>query len=129
MLQSVLNDFSTALQHIFLQKQFLCRLVANRSQRVCSEQECFWVFYVKTSSREKCKYFGHVTRHNGLETTMMQGIVAGKSRGTPRKKWEKDITDTFGTMAAASRVAVDRHEFAETSGHRINSFGESSRHV
>ena len=34
----------------------------------------------------------------------MQGMVAGKrSRGKPR--WEKGITDTFGTMAAASRVA------------------------
>ena len=36
----------------------------------------------------------------------MQGIVAGeRSRGKPRQRWEKDTTDTFGTMAAASRVA------------------------
>ena len=61
---------------------------------------------------KKLKYFGHVTRHNGLEKTIMQGIVAGKSsRGKPRHRWEKDITDTFGTMAAASRVAEDRHQF------------------
>ena len=32
--------------------------------------------------RQKLKYFGHVTRHNGLEKTIMQGMVAGKrSRG------------------------------------------------
>ena len=42
----------------------------------------------------------------------MQGMVARKrSRGKPRQRWEKDITDTFGTMAAASRVAGDRHQF------------------
>ncbi len=42
----------------------------------------------------------------------MQGMVAGKrSRGKPRQRWEKDITDTFGTMAAASRVVEDRHQF------------------
>ena len=61
--------------------------------------------------RQRLKYFGHVTRHNGLETTIMQGMVAGKrSRGKPRQRWENDITDTFGTMATASRVAEDRHQ-------------------
>ena len=59
--------------------------------------------------RPKLKYFGHVTRHNGLEKTIMQGMVAGKrSRGKPRQRWEKYIKDTFGTMTAASRVAEDR---------------------
>ena len=42
----------------------------------------------------------------------MQDVVAGKrSRGKQRQRWEKDTTDTFGTMAAASRVAEDRHQF------------------
>ena len=46
----------------------------------------------------------------------MQGIVAGRrSRGKPRQRWEKFITyfigPTFGTMAAASRVAEGRHQF------------------
>ena len=36
----------------------------------------------------------------------MQGMLAGKRNGEkPRQRWEKDITDMFGTMAAASRVA------------------------
>ena len=61
---------------------------------------------------QKLKYFGQVTRHGGLEKTIMQGMVAGKrSRGKPIQRWEKDITYTFGTMAAASRVAEDRHQF------------------
>ena len=38
--------------------------------------------------------------------------VAGKSsRGKPRQRWEKYITDAFGTTAAASRVAEDMHQF------------------
>ena len=62
--------------------------------------------------RQKLKYFGHVTRHSGLEKTIMQGMVAGKrSLGKPRQRWEKDITYTFGTMTAASRVAEDRQQF------------------
>ena len=44
--------------------------------------------------REQRKYFGHVTRHDGLEKTIMQGMVAGKrSRGKPRQRRETDITD------------------------------------
>ena len=42
----------------------------------------------------------------------MQGMVARKrSRGKPRQRWEKYITDTFGMVAAASKVAEDRHQF------------------
>ena len=62
--------------------------------------------------RQKLKYFGHVTRHDDLEKTIMQGMVAGKrSRGKPRHRWEKYITDLFDTMEAASRVGEDRHQF------------------
>ena len=62
--------------------------------------------------RQKLKYFGHITHHNRLEKTIMQGMVAGKrSRGKPRQRWEKDITVMFGMMAAASRVAEDKHQF------------------
>ena len=39
----------------------------------------------------------------------MEGNVAGKrNRGKSIQRWEKDITDKFGTMAAASRVAEDK---------------------
>ena len=45
--------------------------------------------------RQKLKYFGHVTRHNGLEKTIMQGMVAGKrSRG----KHDKDGRNTSKTF-------------------------------
>ena len=69
-----------------------------------------WVYnFVR---RQKLKHCGHVTRHNGLEKRIMRGMVAGKrSQGKPRQIWEKDITDTFGTLTAACRVAEDRHQF------------------
>ncbi len=57
--------------------------------------------------RQQLKYFGHVTRHDGLEKIIMQGMVAVKiNRGKPRQRWEKDITDTCRTMAAASSGGV-----------------------
>ena len=53
-----------------------------------------------------------------LEKTIMQGMVAGeRSRGKPRQRWEKYITCTFGTMAAAEWRRTDI-DFAETSGQR-----------
>ena len=59
--------------------------------------------------RQKRKYFGHVTRHDGLQKTIMQAMGTGKrNRGNPRQKWDKDITDIFGTMTTVSRVAEDR---------------------
>ena len=40
----------------------------------------------------------------------MQGMVAGKrSSGKPIQRWEKYITDMFGTMTAAGRVAENMH--------------------
>ena len=36
-----------------------------------------WIAH-RTNCSIKLKYFGHVTRHNGLEKTIMKGMVAGK---------------------------------------------------
>ena len=70
------------------------------------------ITHVLEVRHQQLKYFGHVTRHNGLEKTITQLMVAGKrSRRKPRQRWDKDIADTFGMMAAASRVAEDRHHF------------------
>ena len=73
--------------------------------------------------RQQLKYFGHVTRHDGLEKTLMQGMVAGKtSRGKPRRRWEKYITDNmFGTNLGWQQHAEWRRtgiHFAETCGQR-----------
>ena len=52
----------------------------------------------------------------------MEGNVAGKrNRGKPIQRWEKDITDKFGTMAAASRVAEDKRHLGSDVLQRIRS--------
>ena len=65
--------------------------------------------------RQKLKYchFGHVTRHNhGLENTKNATNCSRETKQSKFKtKRKKDITDTFGTMAIARRVAEDRHRF------------------
>ena len=62
--------------------------------------------------RQKLKYFGHATRHNGIEKAIMQGMISGKrSRGKPRQIWEKYITDTCGTAGVVSRLVEDRLQF------------------
>ena len=64
--------------------------------------------------RLKRKCFGYVTRHSGLEKTIMQGMVVGKrSRGKPRQRWEEDITDIFSTMATENRVVEERLRFGK----------------
>ena len=58
------------------------------------------------------KEFEDFLEENNISHRKVQGMVSGKrSRGKPRQRWEKYITDTFGTMTAASRVAEDRHQF------------------
>ena len=60
--------------------------------------------------------------HNGLAKTrrqIMQGMVAEKrSRGKPIQRWEKDITEVFGTMATASRGRRTGVDFARIFGQR-----------
>ena len=42
----------------------------------------------------------------------MQGMIVGKrSIRKPRQRWEEDITNIFGMMATASRLAENRHRF------------------
>ncbi|MCP4273806.1 MAG: hypothetical protein GY781_17930 [Gammaproteobacteria bacterium] len=55
----------------------------------------------------KMKWFGHVTRGNGLAKTCLQGTVrGGRARGRPKKKWSDNITSWTGlSFAEASRAA------------------------
>ena len=60
---------------------------------------------------QKREYFGHVTRHNGLEKTLMQGMVAGnRSREKPRQIWEIDITDIYVWYDGSSKQSGGGHE-------------------
>ena len=47
--------------------------------------------------RRKLKWFGHVTRHDSLCKTVMQGTVeGGRSKGRPRKNWMDNIKEWTG---------------------------------
>ena len=52
---------------------------------------------LRTVKKRKLKWFGHVTRSNGLAKTIMQGTVPGKrGKGRPRRQWGDDIRDWTG---------------------------------
>jgi hypothetical protein len=43
------------------------------------------------------KWFGHVTRGEGLTKTVLQGTVrGGRKRGRQKKRWENNITEWTG---------------------------------
>ena len=64
-----------------------------------------------TVKRRKLQWFGHISRHNSLAKTIMQGTLAGqRTRGRPRKNWQHNIVQWTGLesnyllKAASSRI-------------------------
>ena len=66
-----------------------------------------------TVKRRKLIWFGHVTRHNSLSKTIMQGTVAGgRKRGRQKKSWADNIKEwTAMTTPDLLRAANDRAEW------------------
>ena len=67
--------------------------------------------------RRKLAWFGHVTRHDTLAKTIMQGTVeGGRRRGKQRKNWADDVkTWTAMDMARLLTTATDRLKWRELS--------------
>ena len=63
--------------------------------------------------RRKLTWFGHVTRHDSLAKTIMQGFVEGTRRkGRPRKEWMDNICEWTGCeLQDLLRQADDRDEW------------------
>ena len=63
--------------------------------------------------KRKLKWYGHVTRSNGLAKTILQGTVqGGRRKGRQRKRWENDISDWTGLkLSDALRKAENRREW------------------
>ena len=63
----------------------------------------------------KMKWYGHVTRSEGLAKTILQGTVrGGRKRGRQKKRWEDNIKEWTGLEFAASlRAAEDRVRWRE----------------
>ena len=70
-----------------------------------------------TVKRRKLAWFGHVTRHNSLSKTIMQGTVAGgRRRGRQRKSWGDNIKEwTAMTTPDLLRAADNRTEWRRKS--------------
>ena len=65
---------------------------------------------LSTVKRRKLAWYGHVTRHNSLCKTIMQGTVeGGRRRGRQRKSWSDDVkTWTDLTMPELLTAVLDR---------------------
>ena len=69
-----------------------------------------------TVRRRKLKWFGHVSRHDTLSKTILQGTVeGGRRRGRQRKSWLDNIKDwtNLGVPELLARLA-DRSAWRET---------------
>ena len=73
---------------------------------------------LNTIKKQKLKYYGHITRHESLEKSILEAQIAGqRGRGRPRRRWEDDIKDWLGIGAAQSRrLAHDRRKFRAAVG-------------
>ena len=63
-----------------------------------------------TIKRRKLAWFGHISRHNTLSKTILQGTVEGKRRrGRQRKIWHDNIKEWTGSnLATLIRMTEDR---------------------
>ena len=63
----------------------------------------------------KLKWYGHVTRSEGLAKTILQGTVrGGRKRGRQKKRWEDNVKEWTGLeFTASQRAAEDRGRWRE----------------
>jgi hypothetical protein len=67
----------------------------------------------------KVKLIGHLLRHNGFVTNIMEGRVLGKeSRGRPRLSYIKTLMKELfcNSYAEMKRLAQDRHLWLQRQG-------------
>ena len=65
--------------------------------------------------RRKLKWYGHVTRSNGLCKQILQGSVPGKRcRGRPRKTWADNIKEWTGlNHTQLQEIAHNRNQWKQ----------------
>ena len=68
-----------------------------------------------TVKRRKLKWYGHVTRSDGLSKVILQGTVEGsRRRGRPKKSWSDNIAEWTGkSFAETQAMAHNRQEWRE----------------
>ena len=68
-----------------------------------------------TIKKRKLKWYGHVTRSNGLCKTILQGSVPGKrNKGRPSKTWADNIKEWTGMKHnELQKIAHDRDQWRQ----------------
>ena len=68
-----------------------------------------------TVKKRKMRWYGHVTRSNGLSKIILQGTVQGKRRrGRQKKKWADNITEwTNKSFAETQSLAHNRQRWSQ----------------
>ena len=63
----------------------------------------------------KLKWYGHVTRSDGLAKVILQGTIGGKRRrGRQKKKWTDNIEEWTGkSFAEMQALAHNRQDWSE----------------
>ena len=76
-----------------------------------------------TVKRRKLQWFGHVTRHDTLSRTILQGTVeGGRKRGRQRKSWSDNVKSwTEMTTPQLLTAAIDRPTWRRMSASSVQS--------
>ena len=87
-IQAFENKFHRKLLGITYQERKTNVFIRNRIIEIIGNFEPL----LQTIKRHKLKWFGHISRHDNLCKTIMQGAVEGsRIRGRPKQKWIDNI--------------------------------------
>ncbi|KAK3877937.1 hypothetical protein Pcinc_017405 [Petrolisthes cinctipes] len=64
--------------------------------------------FLTTVKKRKLRWYGHISRSDGMAKNILQGIVGGvRRRRRQRKRWEDNIREWTGLSFAESQRAVE----------------------
>ena len=88
-------------------------------RRTITQQVRHYEDLLTTVRKRKLRWYGHVTRSDGLSKTILQGTVQGKRRrGRPRKNWADNITEwTKMSFSTTQALAHNRHKWRQLVQH------------
>ena len=84
-------------------------------RQIITQQVKHYEDLLTTAKKRKLRWYGHLTRSDGLSKTILQGTVQGKRRrGRQRKKWTDNITEWTGkNISATQALAHNRHQWRQ----------------
>ena len=87
----------------------------NEVRRKITQHVSHYEDLLTTAKKRKLRWYGHVTRSEGLAKTILQGTVQGKRRrGRQKKKWADNILEWTGeSFAATQALAHDRTKWSQ----------------